>query len=214
MRNSKALRLFAVVMMLASVALAADQYKIDPAHSAANFTVKHMLISTVHGRFSSVSGTIMYDEKDLSKSSVDAVIKADSINTDNESRDKHLKSGDFFEVEKYPEITFKSKKVEKRGNQLVAIGTLTIKGVSKDVELPFEINKLETARETKIGVGATTEINRQDYGVSWSRKLDNGGMVVADAVKIELNLEARLANPAPAPAAAAAPAPAPAPAKK
>jgi polyisoprenoid-binding protein YceI len=206
MRMTKSLRLFAALLMLAGIALAADEYKIDPAHSAANFTVKHMLISTVHGRFSSVSGTIVYDEKDPSKSSVEAVIKTDSINTDNEGRDKHLKSADFFEVEKYPEITFKSKRVEKRGNQLVAIGTLTIKNVSKDVELPFEINKLVTPRGAVIGIGASTEVNRQDYGVSWSRKLDNGGMVVADNVKIELNVEARAAAPAPKPAPAAAPA--------
>ena len=212
MRIPKSLRLFAAILMLAGLAFAADEYKIDPAHSAANFSVRHMLISTVHGRFSNVSGTIVFDEKDPSKSSVDAVIKADSINTDNEGRDKHLKSADFFETEKYPEITFKSKKVEKRGNQWVALGTLTIKNVSKDVELPFEIHKLETPRGTLIGVGANTQINRQDYGVSWSRKLDNGGLAVSDDVKIELNLEARAAAK-PAPAAAAAPS-TPAPAKK
>ncbi|MEO6119283.1 MAG: YceI family protein [Terriglobales bacterium] len=202
----KSFRLFGTLLLLAGIALAADEYKIDPAHSAANFSVKHMLISTVHGRFASVSGTIIYDEKDPSKSSVEAVIKADSINTDNESRDKHLKSADFFEVEKYPEITFKSKRVEKRGNRLIAIGTLTMKGVSKDIELPFEIAKLNTPRGALIGVGASTELNRQDYGVSWSRKLDNGGLAVSDTVKIELNLEARAAAPAPAAAPAAAPA--------
>lgn len=207
--HMKSFRLFGTLLLLAGIALAADEYKIDPAHSAANFSVKHMLISTVHGRFAAVSGTIIYDEKDPSKSSVEAIIKADSVNTDNESRDKHLKSADFFEVEKFPEITFKSKRVEKRGNQLVAIGTLTMKGVSKDIELPFEIAKLNTPRGTLIGVGASTELNRQDYGVSYSRKLDNGGLVVSDTVKIELNLEARAAAPAPAPAAAA-----PAPAKK
>ncbi len=203
MRIPKTLRLFGVLLLLAGVAFAADEYKIDSAHSAANFSVRHMLISTVHGRFSNVSGTIIYDEKDPSKSSVEAVIKADSINTDNEGRDKHLKSADFFEVEKYPEITFKSKRVEKRGNQLVAIGTLTMKNVSKDVELLFDVAKLDTPRGAMIGVGATTQINRQDFGVSWSRKLDNGGLAVSDDVKIELNLEAKAAAPAatkPAPA--------------
>lgn len=209
--HSKSLRLFAAILALASFASAADEFKIDPAHSQANFSVKHMLISTVHGRFSNVAGTIIFDEKDPSKCSVEAIIKADSINTDNEARDKHLKSPDFFEVEKYPDITFKSKKVEKRGNQWVAIGTLTIKNVSKDIELPFEIAKLENPRGTRVGVGATTQINRQDYGVSWSRKLDNGGMVVADDVKIELNVEAVAAKPAAAAPPAATPA---APSKK
>ena len=204
MRIPRTLRLVAAVLMLASLAFAADEFKIDPAHSAANFSVKHMMISTVHGRFSAVSGTILFDEKDPSKSSVEAMIKTDSITTDNEARDKHLKSPDFFEAEKYPEITFKSKKVEKRGNQWVAMGTLTIKNVSKDIELPFELAKLETPRGTVIGIGASLEVNRQDYGVSWSRKLDNGGVVVADTVKIELSVEARAPRP-PAPAAAPAP---------
>ena len=206
--RSTSLRLFPALFLLAGMALAADTFEIDPAHSAANFRVKHMLISTVQGRFSKVSGTIVFDEKDPSKCSVEATIKSDSITTDNEARDKHLKSADFFDVEKYPEITFKSKKVEKRGEQWVAIGTLTMRGVSKDIELPFEVNKLAGPRGTIIGIGAETKLNRQDYGVSWSRKLDNGGMVVADEVKIELNLEAKPPRPAPA-APPAAPAPAP-----
>jgi polyisoprenoid-binding protein YceI len=129
-----------------------------------------------------------------------------------------LKSADFFDVEKYPEITFKSKRVEQRGNQLVAIGTLTMKGVSKDIELPFELSKLATPRGTLIGIVAETKLNRMDYGVSWNKAIEGGGVVVGDEVKIQLSLEARPAPPAPAPGAAATtPATAPAgssPAKK
>jgi polyisoprenoid-binding protein YceI len=201
---TRSLRLFAATFLFAGLAFAADTFEIDPSHSAANFSVKHMLVSTVHGRFSKVSGTIVFDENDPSKCSVEAVIKTDSINTDNEGRDKHLKSPDFFDAEKFPEITFKSKKVEKRGNQWVALGTLTMRGVAKDIELPFEVAKLAGPRGTIIGVGAATTLNRQEYGVSWSRKLDGGGVVVSDEVKVELNLEGRPPRPA-APAAAPAP---------
>jgi polyisoprenoid-binding protein YceI len=207
MRASKLSIFSALIFVFAAsaTALAADQYKIDPNHSSASFSVRHMLISNVPGRFKDVSGTIVYDEADVTKSSVEAVIKTATITTDNDGRDKHLRSADFFDVEKYPEITFKSKRVEKRGNQLVAIGTLTMKSVSKDIELPFEIGKLTTPRGTKIGVTAETKLNRQEYGVSWSQKLDNGGLAVGDEVKIELSLEANPAAPAnPAAGAAAA----------
>jgi polyisoprenoid-binding protein YceI len=213
MRTSKLSIFSALLFVLAASAsaLAADQYKIDSNHSSATFSVRHMVISNVPGRFSGVSGTISYDDADVTKSSVEAVIKTATINTDNEFRDKDLKSANFFDVEKYPEITFKSKRVEKRGSQLVAIGTLTMKGVSKEIELPFELNKLVTARGTTIGVVAETKLNRQDYGVSWNRAIEGGGAVVSDEVKIALSLEARPAAPAPAVAGAAAPA---APAKK
>jgi polyisoprenoid-binding protein YceI len=213
MRISKLSIFSALLFVLAASAsaLAADQYKIDPNHSSATFSVRHMVISNVPGRFSGVSGTISYDDADVTKSSVEAVIKTATINTDNEFRDKDLKSANFFDVEKYPEITFKSKRVEKRGSQLVAIGTLTMKGVSKEIELPFELNKLVTARGTTIGVVAETKLNRQDYGVSWNRAIEGGGAVVSDEVKIALSLEARPAAPAPAAAGVATPA---APAKK
>ena len=209
MRKVKLSIFSALILVLAAstTALAADQYKIDPNHSSATFSVRHMVISNVPGRFSDVSGSIVYDEADVSKSSVEATIKTATITTDNEGRDKHLKSADFFDVEKYPEITFKSKRVEKRGSQLVAIGTLTMKGVSKDIELPFELNKLVTARGTTIGVVAETKLNRQDYGVSWNRAIEGGGAVVSDEVKIALSLEARPApSAAKPPAAGAAPA--------
>ena len=216
--KSSVISALVLVLALSTAAFAAD-YKIDPNHSSATFNVRHMVISNVPGRFQDVSGTINYDDADVTKSSVEATIKASSITTDNEGRDKHLKSADFFDVEKYPEITFKSKKIEKRGNQLVAIGTFTMKGVSKDIELPFELSKLNTARGTMIGVVAETEINRMDYGVSWNRAVEGGGAVVSEKVKIQLSLEARPAAPAggAAPAktgAAAAPAAATTPAKK
>ena len=177
--------------MLASVAGFAEQYNIDPAHSFASFTVRHMMISNAAGRFSNVTGVVDYDEKDITKSSVEAHIKAATVNTDNETRDKDLRSPNFFDVEKYPELTFKSERVEKRGDQLVAIGTLTIHGVSKQIELPFEINKASTPRGNAIGVTAATKLNRKDYGVN------GGGSMVGDEIKIELSVEAKTAPQAP-----------------
>jgi polyisoprenoid-binding protein YceI len=191
LRNRNAILVF---LLLASTALfAADEYKIDPGHSSATFTVRHMMISNVPGRFSNVTGTIVYDEHDLTKSSVKATIPTATISTDNERRDNHLKSVDFFEVGKFPEITFVSKKVEKRGDQLVAIGDLTIKNVTKQVELPFEIVKAKTPSGVAIGATGSTKINRKDYNITWNKTMDGGRAVVGDEVRIDISVEAKAA---------------------
>ncbi len=174
----------------ATLALAqgVEQYKIDPNHSSANFAVKHMMVNTVHGRFTKLSGTIDYDPADPSKDKVTAVIDTNSITTDVAPRDNHLKSDAFFDVAKYPEIKFESTRVEKRGDQLVAIGNLTMKDVTKQIELPFEV----AAVNNEIGVTATLKLNRQDYHVSWNHVAE-GVTAVSDDVNIELNLEAKKA---------------------
>src|SRR5262249_30821701 len=136
----KVLGYLLTVVAVCGSAFAADEYKIDPAHSSVRFTVKHMMVSTVPGRFGDFSGTIVYDDKDPSKSSVKVSIKSASISTDNAQRDTHLKSPDFLDVAKFPEITFLSKTVAKKGDGYVAHGTLTIRGVSKDVDLPFTLS--------------------------------------------------------------------------
>lgn len=195
MFKSRPLHLLAALLLLGASAFAADEFQIDPVHSSATFTVKHMLISNVSGRFTSVTGTIVYDEKDLTKSSVNALIKADTINTDNANRDADLKSANFFEADKYPDITFKSSRIEKRGDQLVAVGTLTMKDVTKEIELPFEVATLKTGRGTRVGVTASTKLNRQDYHIKYNKTLDNGGMMVGNDVKIELNIEAQAKAP-------------------
>ncbi len=189
--------LFLGVVVLCGSALAADEYKIDPVHSAVAFSVKHMVVNTVHGRFNDWSGQILYDDKDLSRSSVNVVIKTASINTDNSQRDGHLKSPDFLDVQKYPEITFQSKSVEKTKDGFVAHGVLTIRGVSKNVDLPFKLNgPISVGGAGLLGAEASVTINRQDFGVSWSKSLDGGGLVVANDVKIEINVEAKQARPA------------------
>ncbi len=196
MRN-KLLVLLLGVFTLSASALAADEYKIDPVHSTVAFSVKHMVVNTVHGRFNDFTGTILLDEKDPSKSSVDVSIKTASINTDNTQRDGHLKSADFLDAAKYPEITFKSNSVEKKADGFVAHGTLTIRGVSKNVDLPFKLNGPISAMGGKLlGAEAGLTINRQDYGVSWSKTLDGGSLVVSNDVKIDINVEAKPPKPA------------------
>ena len=174
------------VALLVPGAIAAEDFKIDPAHSSANFAVKHLLVSTVRGRFADLSGTIHLDENDIAKSWVTAVVKAASINTDNDRRDNHLRSADFFDVAKYPEIRFQSTRIEKRGEQYVAIGNLTIKDVTRQIEVPFTFVTADARGKKRMGVEAATKIDRYDYHIEY----DKTGTTVGKEVKIELNLAA------------------------
>lgn len=192
MRTPRVFTLLAGLFLLCGSALAADQYKIDPVHSNVGFAVKHMVVNTVHGRFNDWSGAIVYDDKDPAKSSVNVTIKTASINTENGDRDNHLKSPDFLDVQKFPEITFHSKSVEKQADGFVAHGVLTIHGVSKNVDLPFKINgPIKVGDGNLLGAEASLTINRQDYGVAWSKSLAPGELVVANDVKIDINVEAQ-----------------------
>jgi polyisoprenoid-binding protein YceI len=199
MRFQKIPGLLLVVLAACGAAFAADEYKIDPVHSRVGFAVKHMVVNTVHGRFTDYNGSILYDDKDPSKSQVNVTIKTASINTDNTNRDNDLRSANFLDAEKFPEIIFKSKSVEKKGDGFVAHGALTIRGVSKDVDLGFTLSgPIDTGRGKLLGAEAGLTINRQDYGVAWSRSLAGGELIVANDVKIEINVEAKGAAPAPA----------------
>jgi polyisoprenoid-binding protein YceI len=189
----KLLGLILAVFSLYGAAPAADEFKIDPNHSSMNFAVAHMGVSTVVGRFTSFEGKILLDEKDFGKSSVNVTIKTASINTDNANRDNDLRSPNYFDAEKFPEITFQSKSVEKKGNDYLAHGTLTIHGVAKEVELPFEMKGPAETRQGKVlGAHGSLTINRQDYGVGKATPMIGGD------VKIDLYVEARQAAPAPA----------------
>jgi polyisoprenoid-binding protein YceI len=181
----------AAVLLLSASAFAAEALQIDTAHSSINFRVRHMLISNVPGSITGITGTVNYDEKDVTKSSIDATIKVTTINTANENRDRDLRGANFFDTDKFPEAKFVSKRVEKRGDNYVAIGDLTIKDVTKEIELPFELSKANTPMGPAIGVSASTTINRKDYHINYGRVMDNGGAVVSDEVKLEINLEAR-----------------------
>jgi polyisoprenoid-binding protein YceI len=178
------------------------EYKLDPAHSLIGFAVRHLEINWVEGRFKDFSGTIRFDEKDVTKSSVEFAAKIDSIDTEVEARDKHLRSADFFEAEKYPEMTFKSTRVERKGKDAYVLhGDLTIKGVTKPVALPFTIAGAvkDPWGNTRFGVEAETKINRRDFGINYGSAFAGGGLDVGNEVTINLRLEA--VRPAPKPAA-------------
>lgn len=158
-----------VLGLFATGIFAGEKYEIDRSHSNVGFTVRHMAISKVNGEFKDFSGTIVYDEKDITKSSVNVTIKTASIDTENERRDTHLRSDDFFNAAVDSVITFVSKKVEKQGDGYVAIGDFTLRGVTKEIALPFTIlgTLTEQNGNKRVGVEAKTTINRFDYGVKW-----------------------------------------------
>ncbi len=174
-------------------------WAIDPQHSRIGFAVRHVMISDVHGSFNDFSGTVVVNEKDISKSSVDFTAKVASIDTNVPQRDAHLKSPDFFDAEKYPEITFKSTRVERAGNSFRATGVFTMHGVSKTITIPFRANGpvVDGFGYTRAGVQASLQLNRQDYGVKWNQVLDNGGLAVDNIVRVTLDLEAVKAGSGP-----------------
>ena len=175
-------------------------YKIDPAHSSAQFVVRHMMITNVRGGFSRVEGTIEYDPENPSGSSIDVVIDASKINTLDEQRDAHLRSAEFLDAEKYPTIEFKSKKIEPAGDgEWKITGDLTIHGVTKQVVLKAEGPTSETKDpfgNTRIGASATTKFKRSDFGLTWNAALELGGVAVGDELKIELDVSAIKASTA------------------
>jgi len=168
-------------------------YQIDPRHSSAGFGVTHLMISTVRGEFHGVTGTVVVDDSDVSKSSVNVTIDATSVDTREPDRDKHLKSEAFFDVAKYPAITFQSTKVERNNDgSLKVTGDLTIRGVTKTAVLTATLPKPPIKDPwglQRTAASATTKINRQDFGVAWNQKLDSGGVVVGDDVNITLDVE-------------------------
>ena len=197
--RAKRLLIPIVLTLVLAPALWADTaaYKLDPPHSSVGFAVRHLTVSTVRGQFTEFTGDFNVDEKDLTKSSFEVHIKTASINTQNDRRDNHLRSADFFDAANNPEIIFKSKRIEKKGDGYVAVGDLTIRGVTHEVALPFTLVGPIKGPDglPRFGVEAGTTINRQDYGVSWNRTLDGGGLFVSDEVKIEINGELFKAPP-------------------
>lgn len=190
---SKRLTLMTILAtLLAGMAFAADTYEIDQAHSYIGFSVRHMVIATVKGNFTDFFGTIVFDSTDLSKSSVNVTIKTASINTYNTRRDDHLRSADFFDAANFPEITFVSESITKTDNGYLAKGKFTMRGVTKEIELPFQILGVITGSDgsAKMGVDVTpVTINRQEYGLKWSKLTETGGLVAGDDVTIEIHLE-------------------------
>jgi polyisoprenoid-binding protein YceI len=168
-------------------------YQIDSAHSSAQFTVRHMMISNVRGEFTRLSGGITYDPADPANSSIDATIDAASINTREAQRDAHLKSADFFDVERFPTLTFRSTEVGIRDGEGNVKGDLTLHGVTREVVLRVEGPTPESKDpwgNLRIGATATAKINRKDFGLNWNAALEAGGVLVGKEVKITIDLEA------------------------
>jgi polyisoprenoid-binding protein YceI len=183
----------ALILGVSAAALFGQTYQINSAHSGASFSVKHMMVTNVSGRFSNVKGTVNFDEKNLAKSSIEATVDVGTVNTNEPKRDEHLKSPDFFDAAKFPTMTFKSTKVYKAGGVTKVDGNLTLHGVTKPVTLTLE----EVSGEVKHPMGslvrgavAKTKINRKDFGLSWNKTLDTGGMMVGEEISITLEIEA------------------------
>jgi polyisoprenoid-binding protein YceI len=167
-------------------------WKIDPAHSLIEFAVRHLMITTVKGRFGGVEGTVRLDETDPSFAEVDVRIDVASIDTREAQRDAHLRSADFFDVETYPHITFVAKRpISRNGNEFTLAGDLTIHGVTKDVAL--EVTEEGRGKDPwggeRLGFSATARIKRSDFGLTWNQALETGGVLVGDDIKISLDLE-------------------------
>ena len=171
----------------------ADTWGLDKAHSSVGFSVRHLVISKTTGKFDDFTGTIVFDGKNFAAASVELTVQMASVDTDDEKRDEHLRSADFFETEKFPTMDFKSKKVTKgEGDAFTITGDLTIKGVTKEVTFDCQFHGVvnDPWGNTKAGFSAMTQINRQDFGVTWSKSLDGGGLVVGDDVDVMIEVEA------------------------
>ena len=171
----------------------AATWKLDPAHSVAEFKVKHMMITNVKGQFTGVTGSLTLDPNDITKSTVDATIDATSINTREPQRDGHLKSPDFFDVEQFPTLSFQSTGIKRTGDDELAVtGNLTIHGVTHPVVFAVE-GPTPPAKDpwggTRIGLSAVTKINRKDFGLTWNAALETGGILVGEDVTITLDVQ-------------------------
>jgi polyisoprenoid-binding protein YceI len=188
-------RAFAIVGTTAALTLPVQgqtQYDIDPVHSFIEFSVRHLGVSNVKGRFTKFSGTIWYNESDVTQSSATAVIEVASIDTAVPQRDEHLRSPDFFDAAKYPQIRFQSTSIRREGDKYIVKGNFEMHGVTKEIEIeatpPAKVK--DPWGGERIAFEAHTTVNRQDFGISFSKLLDNGALFVGNDVKIELNIEA------------------------
>ena len=169
---------------------AEDTYKIDPVHSTVGFSVRHMVINSVKGKFKQFSGAVVVDNDTIKEAN--GTIQTASIDTGNAQRDNDLKSANFFDVAKYPAITFKSKRVEKKGDETVLIGDYTMHGVTKEISLPVKVSGpvKDPFGSIRIGLEGKTKLNRKDFGMTYNKMLETGGLLVGDEVELEINAEA------------------------
>ena len=190
MKLSKTLLVSFVACIIALPAYAADIYKIDPAHTSITFSVRHLGINNVKGRFKDFAGTVALDGKGIKEAN--GTIQVASIDTEVQQRDDHLRSPDFFDVAKHPTITFQTKRVEQSGDQSVLIADFTMRGVTKEIRLPVRITgpvKDQTGA-VRIGLNTKAKLNRKDYGIAFSQALESGVAMVGEEVEIEIDAEA------------------------
>jgi polyisoprenoid-binding protein YceI len=192
--------LFAAVAVLSAFPALAADYELDPSHSSAQFSVRHMMVSTVRGQFDKVSGTVSFDDKDLTKAKLNVTIDAASIDTREPKRDEHLRSADFFDVKQFPSLTFVSTKVAKGpGGKYLVTGDLTMRGITKSITLTADAPTAAVKNpwgKLVRGVYATGKLNRKDFGLNWNKALEAGGVVVSD--EVQLTIDAELNEKAPA----------------
>ena len=171
---------------------AKTSWKLDPSHTTVEFSAKHLMITTVKGRISDVEGTIQIDERNPAKSSVEAVLKAASLDTRSEQRDAHLKSADFLDAEKFPVISFKSKRIEGSKEEFKLTGDLTIHGTTKEITLDvtFEGQQKDPWGGERVGFSATGKIDRREFGLTWNQVLEAGGVTVSNDIKINIEAQA------------------------
>ncbi len=167
-------------------------WKLDPAHTVVEFSAKHMMITTVKGRITDVEGTIYTDEKDPRNSSVEATLKGASIDTRNEQRDTHLRSGDFLNAEQFPEIKFRSKRVEGDAREFKLTGDLTIRDVTREITLDVEFGgkTRDPWGGERVGFSATGKIDRRDFGLTWNQVMETGGVLVGNDIKVNIEVQA------------------------
>jgi polyisoprenoid-binding protein YceI len=167
-------------------------WKLDPSHTIAEFSAKHLMITTVKGRITDIEGIIYTDEKDLKNSSVEATLKAVSLDTQTDQRDQHLRSADFLDVEKFPEIRFRSTRIQGDRQSFKLTGDLTIRDVTKPITLDvtFEGQTKDPWGGERVGFSATGKIDRREFGLTWNQALEAGGVVVGNDIKISLEVEA------------------------
>lgn len=172
-------------------AITATTWTVDPSHTLVEFSVRHMMVTTVKGRFTDVKATIHNFETDPSHASLDVEIATASLTTGDDGRDNHLRSADFFEVETYPTVTFKSSRVEGNGDEFKVTGDLTLHGVTKEVTLDVTFHGTGTNPwgKTVAGFAAETKINRKDFGLNWNVGLEAGGVLVSDQIKISIDAQ-------------------------
>lgn len=185
--------LLSLALSVAAPTLArAEQWDIDTSHSRAQFSVRHLMISNVRGDLGKVTGTVSWDPKNPATATVNATVDVTGVDTRDAKRDEHLRNADFFDTAKYPTLTFKSKRVEKAGSKLKLVGDLTLHGVTKEVVLDVEGPTAEIKDPwglLRSGASATGKISRKDFGLSWNKTLDTGGVAVGDEVAVTLDIE-------------------------